>query len=82
MTHSGRRSMPHHRESRVEVPLIGATISVPPPEKLAFYAGLGVLAAVELLDWPLALVLAGGHFLADQHYSQVARGIGEAVEET
>lgn len=34
------------------------------PAELAFYAGLGVLAVVELIEWPLALVVGAGTALA------------------
>jgi uncharacterized membrane protein YjdF len=36
------------------------TVTVPPPQKLAFYAVLGVLAALEIIEWPVALVVGVG----------------------
>ncbi|MFF5172387.1 hypothetical protein ACFY3U_07115 [Micromonospora sp. NPDC000089] len=64
---------------RVEVPLLGE-VAVPPPDKVAYYAGLGVLAALQVIEWPLALVITAGHVLADQHLSGLAKGVGEALE--
>ncbi|TDC46773.1 hypothetical protein E1258_29180 [Micromonospora sp. KC207] len=64
---------------RMEVPMLGE-VAVPPPDKVAYYAGLGVLAALQVIEWPLALVITAGHLLADQHLSGLAKGIGEALE--
>ncbi|MEV5763266.1 hypothetical protein AB0L34_01625 [Micromonospora sp. NPDC052213] len=64
---------------RVEIPGLGE-VAVPPPDKLAYYAGLGVLAALQVIEWPLALVITAGHLLADQHLSGLAKGLGEALE--
>ncbi|SCL22906.1 hypothetical protein GA0070616_2628 [Micromonospora nigra] len=63
----------------VDVPLLGE-VAVPPPDKLAYYAGIGVLAALQVIEWPLALVITAGHVLADQHLSGLAKGLGEALE--
>jgi hypothetical protein len=75
---SGRRTPPTDRT--VDVPVLG-TVAVPPLDRLTYFAGLGVLAAFGLIDWPVALVIAGGQLLADQHWSRVTRGIGEAMEQ-
>lgn len=64
----------------VRLPIVGMMV-VPPPDKLAYYAGVGVLAALQIIEWPLALVVTVGHVLADQHLSGLARGVGEALQE-
>jgi hypothetical protein len=64
----------------VRVPCVGE-VTLPPPQRLAFFGGLAALAAVGFLDWPVAIVIVAGHALADQHWSHVASGIGEALEE-
>ncbi|MFI7077729.1 MULTISPECIES: hypothetical protein [unclassified Micromonospora] len=64
---------------RVEIPWLGM-VAVPPPDKLAYYAGIGVLTALQVIEWPLALVITAGHLLADQRLSGLAKGIGEALE--
>jgi hypothetical protein len=48
---------------------------------MAYFAGLGILAAVEVIEWPLALVIGTGHLLAEQHWSRFLRGLGGAAEE-
>ncbi|TQE21115.1 hypothetical protein SipoB123_27440 [Streptomyces ipomoeae] len=61
--------------------VFGARVELLPPEQLAFLAGVGVLAAVEIIEWPVALVLAVGHQLAHSHHGRVLREFGEALEE-
>ncbi len=64
---------------RMEIPILGE-VAVPPPDKVAYYAGLGMLAALQVIEWPMALVITAGHLLADQHLSGVVKGVGEALE--
>ncbi|WP_201452642.1 hypothetical protein [Streptomyces sp. HM190] len=61
--------------------VLGARIELLPPEQLAFLAGVGVLAACEIIEWPVALVLAVGHQLAHSHHGRMLREFGEALEE-
>ncbi|WP_214411516.1 hypothetical protein [Sphaerisporangium fuscum] len=68
-----------HHQQVVHVPLLGEVV-VPPPQRLVFYAALGVLTAFEIIEWPLALVIAAGHFLAEQHTSRVLQEVGQAAE--
>ncbi|GHJ10992.1 hypothetical protein TPA0907_53590 [Micromonospora humidisoli] len=76
---SGARETVRAYTRRVEVPMLGE-VAVPPPDKLAYYAGVGLLAALQVIEWPLALVVTAGHLLADQHLSGLAKGLGEALE--
>ena len=39
-----------------------------------------MLAALQVIEWPLVLVITGGHVLADQHMSGLAKGLGEALQ--
>jgi hypothetical protein len=64
----------------VKLPLIGQT-EIPRPEQLAYYGGLAALAALELIDWPVALVIATGHLLASNHHNRLLEDLGEAMEE-
>ncbi|MFY1705202.1 hypothetical protein ACN28G_26370 [Micromonospora sp. WMMA1923] len=76
---SGAHEMIRTYSRRVELPVLGE-VAVPPPDKVAYYAGVGVLAAIGVIEWPLALVITAGHVLADQHLSGLAKGVGEALE--
>lgn len=64
----------------LRLPLLGDT-SLPPVDHLVWYAGVGVLTALELIEWPVALVLALGKVLADNRSSRTLRSFGAALEE-
>jgi hypothetical protein len=64
----------------VELPVVGR-VRIPRPEQLAYYGALGALAAAEIIEWPVAVVLAAGHWLIQNQHNRVAHEIGEALEE-
>lgn len=64
----------------MNVPVVGQ-VTIPRPEQLAYYGGLAALAALELIDWPVALVIATGHILASNHHNRMLEELGEAMEE-
>jgi xanthosine utilization system XapX-like protein len=64
----------------VTLPVLGR-VRLPRPEQLAFYGALGALAAVEIIEWPIALVLGVGHALMQNEHSRVAHEVGEALED-
>ena len=64
----------------VNLPVLGQ-VAIPRPEQLAYYGGLAALAALELIDWPVALVIATGHALASNHHNRLLEELGEAMEE-
>lgn len=64
----------------VQLPIIGR-VKIPRPEQLAYYGGLAALAAIEIIDWPVALIIATGHALANNHHNRIAEELGEAIEE-
>lgn len=64
----------------MNLPICGQ-VKIPRPEHLAYYGGLAALAALELIDWPVALVIATGHILANNHRNRVLEELGEAMEE-
>lgn len=67
------------RKPHITVPVLGR-VTLPPPEHLAFYAVLGVLGALEIVEWPVVLVVGAGHILAEQRHSRVLHEAGEAAE--
>jgi hypothetical protein len=64
----------------VTLPLIGLRIDLPRPERLAWYAGLGVMAAFELVDWELALVIGLGHLIADNAHNKTIAELASGAE--
>lgn len=75
---AAERAITHHS---VTLDVFGTRLELPPPEQLAFLAGVGALAAFEILEWPVALVLGVGHQLAHSHHGRMLREFGEALEE-
>ncbi len=49
-------------------------------QRLAWYAGLALMAALEIIDWPVALVIAVGHEIAHRARNQALRELAEGVE--
>jgi len=64
----------------VNLPVVGR-VRIPRPEQLAYYGALAALAAVEIIDWPIALAIGAGHALASNHHNRVAQELGEALED-
>ena len=64
----------------VDLPVIGR-VRLPRPEQLAYYGALGALAAAEIIEWPVAVVLATGHWLMQDQHNRIAHEIGEALED-
>lgn len=63
----------------IRLPILGE-VGVPPPEHLAYYAALGLLAALEVIEWPIALAIGVGHALAANQHDGTLHGIAEALE--
>lgn len=51
-------------------------VSLPPLNKLAFYAGLGAGAAFGLIEWPIALLTGVGHLLSDDRHNSTLQALG------
>jgi hypothetical protein len=64
----------------VNLPVVGR-VRIPRPDQLAYYGALAGLAALEIIDWPIALAIGAGHALAANHHNKVARELGEALEQ-
>jgi hypothetical protein len=62
------------------LPVIGR-VELPHPRDLGFYAGVGALVALQLLEWPAGVAIAIGHALAGQHQNRVITEFGEALEQ-
>ncbi len=81
--HSQREAVEHIRQGEtffVNLPIIGR-VEIPRPDQLAYYGGLAALAAFELIDWPVAVVIAAGHIMASNHHNKILEELGEAMEE-
>ena len=65
---------------RLKMPLLGS-IRLPEPQRLAYYTTIGALGVLGVLEWPVALVLAGGHALASDQHNRAVQQFGEALED-
>lgn len=69
----------HIHETPVDLPVIG-DVHLPSADELAFLAGIGALAAVGALEWPVALILGAGRLLSHAHRWRSLAAFGEALE--
>jgi hypothetical protein len=64
----------------LELPFVGV-VRLPPKDELAFMGGVTGMAAVGILEWPVALLLVLGHTLAANRHNRLMQEFGEALEE-
>ena len=51
-----------------------------PHPRVGWYAGLAVMAALEIIEWPLAIMMMLGHEIAHRVHNQALRDFAEGVE--
>jgi hypothetical protein len=66
---------------RIVVVIDGRRLELPPLEHLAFYAVLGVLVAVNVVELAAALVAMAGHMLIEVTKHPGLHAVAEALEE-
>ncbi len=49
---------------------------------LTYYAAIGALSVLGVLEWPVALVLAAGHALTADQHNRAVQQFGEALEDS
>lgn len=64
----------------LNVPLLGE-LHLPRADNMAYYAGVGTLVVLGILEWPAALVLGAGHVLLTQQHNRAIQQFGKALEE-
>lgn len=64
----------------VTVPGTRASIHLPDRAGLAWYAGIGAMAAIDLIEWPIALVVAGTHFVENHSHSRDMQELAEGID--
>jgi hypothetical protein len=68
------------RKNSFKLPKLNARVPVP-GDAIAFYAGLGAITALGVIEWPLALVVGGGHLIRTYSHSQALQGAVDDLEE-
>jgi hypothetical protein len=66
---------------RIRMTTDGTRVETPPVEHLAFYVGVGAMAAAEIIEWPVALLLTTGHILIGLTNRPALKELGEALDE-
>lgn len=64
----------------LDLPAIGH-VDLPPKGSLAYYGAIALMAGLGLLEWPVAVAVAAGHFLAQQHGNRVLEDFGKGLED-
>jgi len=64
----------------VTLPVIGLRLGLPKPERLAWYAGVGLMTAFELVDWEVALIICVGHLIADNVHNKTVTELARGAE--
>jgi hypothetical protein len=73
-----RRATPRQRRSTSARPVRPAT-ALPHP-RFTWYVGVAVMAAFEVVEWPLAILMMLGHEIAHRSHSEALRDFAEGVE--
>lgn len=66
--------------TRVDLPLVGS-VTLPPPQQLAYLGGIAALIALDVIEWPVGLVVAAGHVFAADRHNKIVQDFGEALED-
>jgi hypothetical protein len=75
----GDRVFERRTPGRQEIPIPHTSVAIHTPS-LAWYAGLCVMATLEVVEWPVALIAAGTHALAAGARRPVIRNLAEGFE--
>lgn len=60
--------------------MVEIEIERPTRLSLGWYAGIGVMAAAGVVEWPIAAIVATGHLIAENSRSQSVAGAAEGAE--
>ena len=77
--HQAAETARRSSRTRVTIPGLGH-IDLPPTDELVYIAGVGALAILGAVEWPVAVVLGAGHALANRRRNKLLREFGEALE--
>lgn len=56
-------------------------MTLPATGHLAFYAGVGAMGVLGIMEWPVVAALLVGHTLVNTRHNKVLQSLGEALEE-
>jgi hypothetical protein len=64
----------------LHVPKVGVTLPLPSREQLPFIFGICAVAALNLIEWPVAAIVVIGHTIASHAGSESVRELAEGIE--
>jgi hypothetical protein len=62
------------------IPVVGRRVSEIPTDQFAFYGALGILAVLDVIDWPVALAIGIGEAVMTRHVN--VQAAAQPEEET
>jgi hypothetical protein len=62
------------------IPLLNIELNKPSRGSLAWYAGLGAMSALEVIEWPVAILVAVSHALATHSHNPDVRETAEGAQ--
>jgi hypothetical protein len=69
-----------HEKVFVKLPFVGP-VDLPSGPHLVWFAGALALAALDFVDWPVAVLMIVGKGLSDSERSQRVRTLGSVMEQ-
>lgn len=78
MSDSGANTETAEQSGMVTLPMIHLRLA---PEHVAYFAALGVLTALEIIEWPLTAVMIGGQIVATHAHRRIVRELASGVDE-
>jgi hypothetical protein len=64
----------------LRIPLLKTELNKPSRGSLAWYAGLGAMTALEVIEWPIALVVGASHAIATHTHNRDVQETAEGGE--
>lgn len=65
---------------KVTLPVTGWTIELPPRREWPWLGGVVLVAALDIIDWPVALVIAIGHTILTKSHNEQLRELADGIE--
>lgn len=74
-----RESLPEPAP-QVRLPGVGWTLPLPAREQVPFIVGLSITVALDLIEWPVAVIVCLGHTLATRSRNEAIRELAGGIE--
>lgn len=64
----------------MKIPVLDLELKRPTRSSVAWYAGVGTMSALGVVEWPVAAIIAAGHFVSENSRSAVVAEMVEGAE--